>query len=91
MNQYLHFRWGQTCAKYLGCNQSEVINTQITCLQNLPADDFVNSYYQVGYRGPQAVVDESFSDDPFLPDHPKFLMSSGRYNKDVNIILGSNK
>ena len=79
------------CAEYLGCNQTEDINTQITCLQNLPADDFVNSNVQVGFRYAQAVVDGSFSNDPFLPDHPKFLMSSGTYNKDVNLMLGSNR
>ena len=91
VNQFLHCRWGQKCADGLGCNQSEMIDNQVKCLQELPFENIVNSNIQVGFRGVQAVVDESFSDEPFLPDHPKFLMSSGMYNKDVNILLGSNR
>ena len=90
LHQYFHFRWGQICAEDLGCNQTESLNTQITCLQELTVANIVKSNC-VGFRGAQAVVDGSFSDQPFLPDHPKFLMSSGMYNKDVNILLGSNR
>ena len=79
------------CAEGLGCNQADSVNTQIKCLQELPVDDIVASGITVGFRGAQAVVDGSFSDEPFLPDHPKSLMSSGMYNKNVNILLGSNR
>merc|ERR1719422_2047589 len=41
--------------------------------------------------GPQAVIDISFSKNSFLPDRPKRLMDNGTYNKDVNILLGSNR
>ena len=88
---WIHFRWGQMCAEGLGCNQEDSLNTQIQCLQELPVDDIVESGIIVGFRGAQAVVDGSFSDEPFLPDHPKSLMSSGMYNKNVNILLGSNR
>ena len=91
VNQFLCFRWGQKCTEDLGCGQSETLDNQIKCLQELPFENIVNSYIQVGFRGAQAVVDASFSDEPFLPDHPKFLMSSGMYNKNVNILLGSNR
>jgi hypothetical protein len=89
--QYLHLRYGQSSAEDLGCNQNEDINAQITCLQELPLENIVNSNIVVGFRGAQAVVDGSFSDEPFLPDHPKILMSSGMYNMDVNILLGNNR
>ena len=79
------------CAEDLGCHQVESLNDQIKCLQELPAENIVNSSILVGFRGAQAVVDKSFSNEPFLPDHPKALMSSGTYNKDVNVLLGNNR
>merc|ERR1712018_611804 len=41
--------------------------------------------------GPIAVIDSSFSDEPFLPDHPRNLIKDGNYHKDTAVLLGSNR
>jgi len=39
----------------------------------------------------QPVVDGAFTRDPFLPSDPKVLMRAGKYNDDVEILLGFNE
>ena len=51
----------------------------------------INCPVQVGHMGPIAVIDSSFSDDPFLPDHPRNLIEDGNYHKDTAVLLGSNR
>ena len=75
----------------MGCKNTEGISKQIECLQTVDPATLRNADVNVGHMGPQAVVDGTFSDKPFLPDHPKQLMSSGIYYKDVNMLLGSNR
>ena len=75
----------------LDCNIIDSVDEQIKCLQRIDAVDIMHAEYQIGYMGAQAVVDSSFSENPFLPDHPRQLMIDGSYNKDVNVLLGSNR
>ena len=76
----------------LGCNIYQSIDEQVQCLQSIDPDSIrSDTEYQIGYMGAQAVVDSSFSSTPFLPDHPRQLMIDGSYNKDVNVLLGSNR
>ena len=42
-------------------------------------------------RYPQAVPDSSFSSNPFLPGLPEDLFSSGQFDTQVEIIIGTNK
>lgn len=83
--------WGQKSAAAVGCDDPGNIEDQIECLQQIDAITLVNSPVQVGYSGPQAVVDGMFSEKPFLSDHPKQLMQEGLYNKDTRILLGTNR
>ena len=86
-----YFRWGQTSADALNCSLTTSISSQIKCLQEVPLEEIVSTSVQVGYKGAQAVVDGAFADYPFLPDHPKLIMSSGGYNNDINVMLGVNR
>ena len=88
---FLHLRWGQSSAVALNCSFTTDVNDQIQCLQNVSLDKILSSSIQVGYKGAHAVIDGNFATKPFLPDHPKSIMSKGLYNKDVNILLGSNR
>ena len=54
-------------------------------------EKILSSSIQVGYKGAHAVIDGNFATNPFLPDLPKSIMSKGMYNKDVDILLGSNR
>ena len=34
------------------------------------------------------VTDFSYSDEPFIPDHPDKLIAGGDFSKDINVIIG---
>ena len=34
------------------------------------------------------VTDFSYSDEPFIPDHPDKLIAEGAFPKDINVIIG---
>ena len=70
---------------------SENIEDQVECLQTQDPISILNCPVQVGHMGPIAVVDGSFSDEPFLPDHPRNLIKDGNYHKDAAVLLGSNR
>ena len=79
-------------ASSVGCEFSGDITEQIECLQSVPVEYFINgSAVLSGHLGAQAVVDGSFSNNPFLPMHPRDLMISGQYNSKVNVLLGCNR
>lgn len=46
---------------------------------------------QNGPNGAQAVIDNTFSNSPFLPISPKEILKSGEYSQDVGLLLGCNK
>jgi len=84
-------RWGKRIVDVLGCNITENIDDQIECLQMIDPLSILNCEIQVGHMGPQAVLDTTFSDYPFLPNHPRQLIMDGNYNKDASVLLGSNR
>ena len=86
-----HSRWGQKTVEALECNMTENIEDQVECLQTLDPISILNCPVQVGHMGPIAVIDSSFSDEPFLPDHPRNLIKDGNYHKDTAVLLGSNR
>ena len=85
------YRWGGTVTKSVGCGSFEHEEETILCLQDVPADDFSNSYIQNGPNSAQAVIDAGFSNNPFLPNTPKEIIDSGDYNYNVSILLGCNR
>ena len=34
------------------------------------------------------VSDFSYSDEPFIPDHPDKLIAAGAFPRDINVIIG---
>ena len=87
----ISFRWGQKAAQSVGCEFKENVTEQINCLQQVDVETLANSPIQNGFSTANAVVDGTFVKEPFLPDHPKALMESGEYNKNVNVLLGCNR
>ena len=84
-------RWGQKVVESVGCGVFQNITEQIKCLQEIDVKTLASSPIQNGFNGANAVVDGKFSKKPFLPDHPKKLMESGNYNKNINLLLGCNR
>lgn len=84
-------RWGQRVASHVGCGAFRNVSAQISCLQKLDVEVLASSEFQAGFNGPNAVVDGNISKEPFLPDHPKSLMDKGKYNKNINVMLGCNR
>ena len=82
------FRWGQLAASSVGCDKGEA---QIHCLQSVSVERLLKTPISSGPNGAHAVIDGSFSDDPFLPLSPKEILSSGDYNNNVSLLLGYNK
>ena len=70
---------------------TENIDDQVKCLKKLDPISILNCEIQVGHMGPQAVIDSSFSDNPFLIDHPRQLIKDGNYHKDTAVLLGSKR
>ena len=85
------FRWGHKAAQYVGCKFNENITEQINCLQQVDVETLANSPIQNGFSAANAVIDASYTGDPFLPMHPKTLMELGWYNYDKNVLLGCNR
>ena len=38
-----------------------------------------------------AVVEDSYSPEPFLPSHPMDILASGDFNTDVEVVIGTNQ
>ena len=84
-------RWGGIVTGNVGCGSFDNEEETILCLQDVPVDNFSNSYIQNGPNSAQAVIDAGFSDTPFLPNTPKEIIDSGDYNYNVSILLGCNR
>ena len=75
-------------AKNLNCNQkSENI---LECLQVQSVNDILKQT-DLGRTCWMAVHDSLFTTEPFLIGDPEQLLSTGQFNTDVKIIIGTNK
>ena len=75
-------------SKALGCEDDE---SKLECLQQTEVGDIIAQFDLmdggvVWYPFP----DSRFSSDPFLPMVPEQMMSNGQFNKDIEVIIGSN-
>ena len=75
----------------LGCNSEE---DELNCLQEKAAEDIiVKSRFENVIPGRiiwMPAPDYGYSANPFIPGEPKDLMSSGNFNRDVEVIIGTN-
>ena len=74
--------------KALGCDQD---NDVLSCLQDKEMSDILGStnlkdLHSIWY----AVPDNEFTSEPFLTGNVDFLMMSGQFNTDVEVIVGTN-
>ena len=84
-------RWGDKVADSVGCGLFDCDEETVLCLQDVPVDNFTNSWIQNGPNSAQAVIDGKFSSNPFLPSTPYEIIKSGHYNYNVSILLGCNR
>ena len=84
----MNYRWGQLAASSVGCDKGEA---QIHCLQSVSVDRLLKTPITSGPNGAQAVIDGSYTETPFLPMSPRDIMSSGKYNNNISLLLGYNK
>ena len=81
----------------MGCESTFGATSQAECLRNLTTHAIVVEHpgtfsrSQLGPKGTQAVIDGSYSENPFLPKSTVYGLKSGEYNANVDILAGSNK
>ena len=76
-------------ASSLGCTQ--VSNElRLSCMQNKEMLEILALTFLMGDGTVwMAVPDANFTSKPFLPKHPEDLMSSGMFNTNVDVMIGS--
>jgi len=75
-------------AKVVGCHQEENV---LSCMQGIEFSNFViSSWLFNGAFIWWPVLDTNFTVDSFLPGYPEQLMSSGEFNTNIDIIIGTN-
>ena len=76
----------------LGCEFEE--EEELNCLQEKKAEDvIVKSRFENVLPGRiiwMPAPDYEYSENPFIPGEPEDLMSSGNFNRDVEVIIGTN-
>jgi len=80
-------KFGTKAADLVGCKEER---TRVNCLQRLRVAEVMTMDVRNELLS-QPVVDGAFTRDPFLPSDPKVLMRAGKYNDDVEILLGFNE
>jgi len=80
-------KFGTKAAELVGCKDER---SRVSCLQHLRVADVMTMDVRNELLS-QPVVDGAFTRDPFLPSDPKVLMRAGKYNDDVEILLGFNE
>jgi len=82
-------------ASNLGCEEGD-----LACLQDRTMSDIIMQTYMLDIPGDaldnfgtawMPVMDAGFTEEFFLPGHPQDLLSSGQFNSEVDIIIGSNR
>ena len=84
-------RWGDKVSDSVGCGSLANHEETVLCLQDVPVDNFTDSWIQNGPNSAQAVIDGGFSSNPFLPKLPLEIIKSGDYSYNVSILLGCNR
>jgi carboxylesterase type B len=75
--------------KKVGCALQENV---LSCMQGLEVHNILaasTSSNSTVYWVP--IVDSGFTDDSFLPGYPEQLMSSGEFNTNIDVMIGTNK
>ena len=81
-------------AEILNCDQSEDV---LACLQEQTIEDIGNAGRLNDYTDCwmcliwNAIPDYEFTNQPFIPNEPKELLASGDFNKNIDVIIGTNK
>ena len=78
-------------AQSVGCGSTDNENEMILCLQEVPVNNYTDSWIQNGPNSAQAVIDGAFSSNSFLPNTPQEIIDRGNYNHNINILLGCNR
>ena len=81
---------GMHCAKsmsgFLDCSQDV-----LTCLQDKPMNDILVHTYDLGIGNCwMAVQDSEYTSEPFLVGDPEELLMAGKFNQDIDVIIGTN-
>lgn len=84
-------RWGGKVSNSVGCGSLDNDEETVACLQNVPVDNFTDSWIQNGPNSAQAVIDGGFSSNPFLPNLPLEIIKGGDYHYNISILLGCNR
>ena len=71
---------------------------QAQCLRNVTTRDIISPELHdhfgrstLGPKGTQAIIDGAYANNPFLPTSTRQGLKSGKYNTNVDMIIGSNK
>ncbi|XP_023321978.1 liver carboxylesterase 1 isoform X2 [Eurytemora carolleeae] len=80
-------KFGAKSAALIGCTD---VDSQLSCLRKKPVSEIMSMDVRNEFLS-QPVVDGNFSDSPFLPAEPKDLIKLGKYDRDVDVLLGFNR
>lgn len=80
-------KFGTKAAALVGCADER---TRVGCLRSKKVAEVMTMDVRNELLS-QPVVDGAFTSDPFLPRDPKELIREGKYNDDVEILLGFNE
>ena len=81
-------KYGQIFLEKMGCGQSE---EGLECLQKRDAKDIDAKSLELTALSAWAPSPDSLSSKPLLPDDPEVLLSTGHFNTDVQVIVGTTK
>jgi len=80
-------KYGNEASALVGCLDPL---TRVQCLKSKKVSEVMTMDIRNELLS-QPVVDGPFSRDPFLPEDPRVLIRDGKYNSDVEILLGFNE
>ena len=81
-------QYGELLSKALGCDH---VDDVLKCMQDQDLSNiFANADVMNGGTVWQAVPDHDFTSEPFMPGDPESLMSNGQFNKDIEVMAGTN-
>jgi len=80
-------KYGNEASALVGCLD---VATRVQCLKSKKVSEVMTMDIRNELLS-QPVVDGPFSRDPFLPEDPKALIRDGKYNSDIEILLGFNE
>ena len=82
-------KYGNTLVERLGCHEVE---NSLDCLQNIDASEIDTASLELTVLSAWAPSpDSGHASNPVLPDDPEVLLSTGQFNSDVQVIVGTTK